>query len=144
MSTKIKKEEVYIDADGSQPELRRRRQVIHDQDAERRIAVRKVTSFVWLLFGVLDVLLLFRFALKLMGANPENAFASFIYDLSDLFVSPFVGLIETPTSGDLVFDVPVLVAIIVYSLVAWILVQLMWLLLYHPGERVISTYEETD
>ena len=144
MNTKIKKEEVYVDANGIHPELKRRRQVIHDQDAERRIAVRKVTSFVWLLFGVLDILLLFRFALKLMGANPANAFASFIYDLSDLFISPFVGLIESPTSGDLVIDVPVLVAIIVYSLVAWVLVQLMWLLLYHPGERVISTYEETD
>ncbi|MCI0711848.1 MAG: YggT family protein [Chloroflexi bacterium] len=144
MSTKIKKEEVYIDADGSQPELRRRRQVIHDQDAERRIAVRKVANFVWLLFGILNVLLVFRFALKLMGANPENAFADFIYDLSELFVSPFVGLIESPTSGDLIFDVPVLVAIIVYSLVGWILVQLIWLLLYHPGERVISTFEESD
>ncbi len=141
---RIKKEVVYIDADDNQPELRRQRKIIHDRDVERRITISKVANFIWLGFGVLDVLLLFRFALKLMGANPENMFANFIYSLTDLFLKPFFGLIESPTSGGMVFDIPVLVAVVVYSLVAWVLVRLTWLLLYHPGERVISTYEETQ
>jgi YggT family protein len=141
--TKIKEEVVYVYADNNPLEVRRGQKVVHDQDAERRIAVRKVASFIWLLFGLLDVLLLFRFALKLIGANPQNAFANFVYDLSDLFLSPFAGLIESPSSDGMVLDLPVLVAVIVYSLVAWVLVRLVWLVLYRPGERIISTYEES-
>ncbi len=140
----IKKEVVHVDADNNRPEMRRRQKTIRDQGAERRIMVSKVASFIWLLFGVLDVLLVFRFALKLIGANPENSFANFIYSLSDLFLKPFAGILESPTSDDMILDVPVLIAIIVYSLVAWVLVRLTWLLLYSPGKRIISTYEETE
>lgn len=140
---KVKKEVVYVDADDNPADMRRRRQVVQDKDAGRRVAVSKVANFVWLMFGILDMLLVFRFVLKLIGANPENRFADFIYDLSALFLKPFVGLVDSPTSDGLVFDVPVLIAIIVYSLVAWVLVRLVWLLLYHPGERVVSTYEES-
>jgi hypothetical protein len=141
---KIRKEVVYIDAEDTQPTLRRQRKVIHDQDAERRLAVSKVAKFIWLLFGMLDMLLMFRFALKLLGANPENQFANFIYDLSSLFLKPFLTLLESPTSNGMIFDVAALVAVIVYSLVAWVLVRLAWLLLYSPGERVVTTYQETD
>ena len=140
----IKKEVVHVDADNNRPEMRRRQKTIRDQGAERRIMVSKVASFIWLLFGVLDVLLVFRFALKLIGANPANSFANFIYSLSDFFLKPFAGILESPTSDGMVLDVPVLIAIIVYSLVAWVLVRLTWLLLYSPGKRIISTYEETE
>ncbi len=140
----VKKEVVFVDANNTEPEVRRQQKVIHDQDAQRRVLIGKVTSFIWLAFGVLDVLLLFRFALKLIGANPENTFADFVYQASDLFVKPFVGLVESPTSGDMVLDIPVLVAVIVYTLAAWVLVRLVWLLFYHPGKRVISTYYEAD
>jgi hypothetical protein len=142
---KLKKEVVQVDVDdNNRIEMRRRQKVYRNQDAERRLAVGKIASFIWLLFGVLDVLLLFRFGLKLLGANPANSFANFVYDLSDLFLKPFVGLIESPTADGMVLDAPVLVAIVVYSLVAWVLVRLVWLVLYQPGERIISTYEEAD
>lgn len=141
-STNYKKEVVYVD-DDNQPHVKRQQRVIHDQDAERRIGVSKIANLIWLVFGLLDMLLVFRFILKLIGANPANQFADFVYDLSAIFVKPFQSLIESPTSDDMVLEISVLVAIVVYSLLAWVLVRLVWLLLYHPGERVISNYEET-
>jgi hypothetical protein len=64
--------------------------------------------------------------------------------MSAPFMDPFLTLIESPTSGNSVLEIPVLVAILVYSLIAWVLVRLTWVLLYRPGKRVISTYEEED
>jgi uncharacterized protein YggT (Ycf19 family) len=141
MSPKVEtRREVYVD----ELPVHRRQEVIRDLGAEHRVAVAKVAYIIWLLFGILDVLLLFRFALKLMNANPNNAFASFIYDLTALFMKPFEGLVESPTSGDLVLDISVLVAIVVYSLIAWVIVRLVWVLFYRPNRRVVSTYEEHD
>jgi len=126
------------------PAVRRRKEVIRDVGAERRVVVSKIVYLIWLLFGVLDVLLLFRFGLPLIKANPNNAFADFIYDQTALFMKPFVGLVQSPTSNGRVIDIPVLVAIIVYSLVAWVLARLVWVLFYRPGRRVVSTLEEED
>jgi uncharacterized protein YggT (Ycf19 family) len=137
----VKQQEVHVDETSG---VRRRRQVVRDVNMERRIAVAKIELLIWLLFGLLDMLLVFRFALKLIGANPNNDFARFIYDMSAPFMDPFLTLIESPTSGNSVLEIPVLVAILVYSLIAWVLVRLTWVLLYRPGKRVISTYEEED
>ena len=46
-------------------------------------------QIIWYLLGVLQVALAFRFVLKLMGANPEAGFTSFVYSITLPFVSPF-------------------------------------------------------
>ncbi|MBI5960265.1 MAG: YggT family protein [Chloroflexi bacterium] len=128
-----------------EPDIRtQKRRVTRDIGAERRVVVSKVVALIWLAFGVLDVLLLFRLALKLINANPNNAFADFIYDLTALFVKPFVGIVESPTSDGMILEIPVLAAIIVYSLVAWVLARLVWVIFYRPDSRVISTFEERE
>jgi uncharacterized protein YggT (Ycf19 family) len=138
----IRHEHVYVE---DAPGFRRRKKVIRDVDAERRMGVSRAVQLIWLAFGVLDVLLLFRFALKLVSANPNNAFARFVYDLSALFLSPFVGLVNSPVSDSgMVLEISTLVAIVVYSVVAWVLARLFWVLFYRPGGRIISTEEEHD
>lgn len=132
--------EIYVE----EKPVRRRQEVIRDTGAERRITVAKIVYLIWLLFGILDMLLMFRFGLQLIDANPNNAFVNFIYDLTALFMKPFEGLVESPTSGDMVLDVSILVAVLVYSLVAWIIARLVWVILYRPSRRVVSTLEERD
>lgn len=81
---------------------------------------------VWFLAGLLFLLLAFRFVLALLGANPANWFAHFIYSTSYPFVAPFFGLFSYNYSyGVSHFEVYTLVAIVVYMVIAWILSSLV-------------------
>lgn len=85
--------------------------------------------FVYLIFGVLEALLIFRFILKLLGANPLSGFVDFIYNLSAVFVVPFAGIFNTSLANGAVttsvFEPATLVALIVYVLLAWGIVTLI-------------------
>ncbi len=81
---------------------------------------------VWFIAGVLLVLLGFRFALVLLGANPANGFANFIYTASHPFAAPFFGLFGYSLRyGVSRFEVSTLVAMAVYALIAYGIVRLI-------------------
>jgi uncharacterized protein YggT (Ycf19 family) len=63
-----------------------------------------------------------------MAANPNNAFAQLIYFLTTPFLWMFQGITYTPTIGGIQIEFFSLIAIAVYSLIAWIITQLIWLL----------------
>lgn len=98
---------------------------------EKRDATSYQTAgyFVYLIFGVLDVLLVFRFIFKLLGANPSSGFVDFIYNLSAVFIAPFAGIFNTSLANGAVttsvFEPATLVALIVYALLAWGIVALV-------------------
>jgi uncharacterized protein YggT (Ycf19 family) len=79
---------------------------------------RRVTEAIYLLFGIIDGLLLIRLVLKLLGANPHVGFASFTYGVTDFLLAPFRGLLPTYVSGQSVFELSLVIAILIYSLVA--------------------------
>jgi uncharacterized membrane protein len=85
--------------------------------------------FIYLIFGVLEVLLAFRFVLKLLGANHSSGFVDFVYNLSAIFVAPFAGIFNTSIANGAVttsvFEPATLVALIVYALLAWGIVALI-------------------
>ncbi len=89
-------------------------------DSQER-QVNKVNQVIWFIFGVLVVFLLLRIVLSLMGANEENAFANFIYSLTNPFVSPFRGLLQQGEfqAGVSRFEVETLVAAAIYLLLGW-------------------------
>jgi predicted trehalose synthase len=120
--------------------------VISDPYAQRRGIASKVTQAIYLIFGIVEALLVIRFVLKLLGANPEVGFASLIYRLSSPLVAPFVGLFGTPQMNGMVLELEALVAIVVYGLVAWGLAKLAWLLLgeTRSGVRTRSRTVDTD
>ena len=84
---------------------------------------------VYFFFGVLEILLVFRLVLKLMGASLSSTFVGLIYGLSGIFIAPFEGIfrrgftqgIETTS----VLEPATLVAIIVYAVIAWGIVKLI-------------------
>ena len=79
-----------------------------------------VARVVWLIAGVLLVLLAFRFVLILLGANPANGFANFIYTASHPFAAPFFGLFGYSIKyGVSRVEVSTLVAMAVYALIAF-------------------------
>lgn len=123
-----------------QANLERRRELLREEEAFRlqqeqgRLeAARKSNTFAWIinsisfLVGLLEILLVLRFVLRVAGANTQNTFAQFIYNISDPFVAPFSTLFISPTTRDAgsIFDLNVLVAIVIYALLGWIAISLV-------------------
>ena len=102
---------------------------VDDQGDTKASGAQTWAYIVYFIFGVLEVLLSFRFILKVAGANPSSGFVDFIYGLSGFFVSPFNGIFQTRvTQGSetaSIFEPSTLVALIVYALVAWGIVKII-------------------
>ena len=85
----------------------------------------KGTQIVWYLFSLLEILLVFRFLLKLTAANPVAGFTSFIYNVTWPFVAPFVSVFSRTTIENSVFEWTTLLALFVYWIVAMGIVRLL-------------------
>lgn len=84
-----------------------------------------ISKIIWLAGAVVIALLLFRFFFILFGVSPLNDFARFVYDTTKPLVSPFFGLFNyNYVSGRATVEIPCLVAIAVYTVIAAILVRL--------------------
>jgi len=106
-----------------------------------RIFTFKVTELIWLLFGILEVSILLRVCLKLIGANPTSPIISLIYGLTHLVLFPFTGMLSSPTAGYLELELSSLFAMLIYALVAWALERSLWLIFYRPRGPVIGITE---
>jgi hypothetical protein len=115
--------ESYVDPAGNRIESRA--EVFEDENQRRantRYWIARVTYFI---LGVLEVILLLRFIFRLLGANQDNAFILFLYNLSHVFVVAFNGIFNDQTIGRVsVFEVSTLIAMIIYALLAWGIVAL--------------------
>ena len=77
-----------------------------------------------LVFTVLEVLLLVRFTLKLLGANAEQALVSAIYGITEPLVAPFRGIFAQP-AGTPVVEIAALLSIVFFVLVAALIVAIV-------------------
>jgi uncharacterized protein YggT (Ycf19 family) len=73
-------------------------------------------------FGLIQGLIVLRVLLLLVAAREGNALVAFIYDLSDIFVAPFRGILgqNVIAAGSTALDVAAIVA-----LVGWTVVELV-------------------
>lgn len=118
--------------------------VVTDPFARRRALADKVVEAIYLLFGVVNALIVLRVVLRALGANPANPFADFVYGTSAPFLTPFVGPFPPTQLGTGILEWHAIVAVIVYSLVAWLLAKLAWLLLWEPRSAVRSHATSVD
>lgn len=97
-----------------------------DVDAKITIA-----NIIWYIYGLIAIILLMRFILKITAANAGNSFVNLIYSISGIFSTPFDTIfgITKASSGTTtsVFEPSVFVALGVYALVAWGLSRLLTL-----------------
>jgi YggT family protein len=100
--------------------------------AQKRVIFRAY-QIIWYVLGIIEVLLIFRFALKLLGANQFSSFVSFIYRVSDPLAAPFFGIFRTSAVQQSVFEWSTLIGMAVYALIAWGLVWLFQLI--KPASR---------
>jgi uncharacterized protein YggT (Ycf19 family) len=82
------------------------------------------TRIIALVFTVLEVLLLVRFAFKFLGANADQPFVSAIYGITEPLVGPFRGIFAQP-AGTPVVEIAALLSIIFFVLVAALIVALV-------------------
>ena len=86
-------------------------------------------KIVYYILGVFEVLFAFRLGFKLLGANPESTLVSFIYSVSETFLSPFTGIFRSAITKGIetqsVLEPTTIIAMIVYALVAWGIVKLI-------------------
>ena len=98
----------------------------------------KGTQIVWYLVSLLEVLLAFRFVLKLTGANSSAGFTSFIYALTWPFTAPFLAVFPRTTVQGSIFEWTTLLAMLVYWLIAIAIVKLFLM------SKTVSTPEAAD
>lgn len=101
----------------------------HPQRAfEKKKKIFRAYQIIWYVLVVIEVLLIFRLALQALGANSYSGFVSLVYIVSNPLALPFSGILRTGASGNSVFDWSIIIAMIVYALIASGLVQLMQLI----------------
>jgi uncharacterized protein YggT (Ycf19 family) len=86
-------------------------------------AVWVVARVVTLLFTVIEVLLLFRFVLKLLGANAQQPLVDGLYRVTEPLVRPFQGIFPQPQGAAI--DLAALLAVVFFFLLAALVVALV-------------------
>lgn len=76
------------------------------------------TQVVWYILGIIEVLLAFRFLLKLLGANPGAGFTKFIYGITYIFANPFLSVFQRSQVQGSIFEWSTILAMIVYWIIA--------------------------
>jgi uncharacterized protein YggT (Ycf19 family) len=114
------REESHVTTSGSGSPV-----VADDSEVVSRVSpARRASEVVYLVFGVINGLLLIRLVLKLMGARPAP-FTDFMYAVTDFLLAPFRGLLPAMVSGRSVFEPTVLIAILVYALLALLIAKII-------------------
>jgi uncharacterized protein YggT (Ycf19 family) len=90
----------------------------------------RATQLVYLVFGLIDGLLLIRLVLKLFGANPQAGFSSGIYNVTDAFLGPFKNILPTIGDRQSQLEMSVVIVILVYALVGWAVARLVAIIFY--------------
>ncbi len=84
-------------------------------------------QLIYFIFGIIEMLLAFRFIFKILGANPRSPFVDFIYDFSSVFLTPFINIFPRATIrtdvATSVLEPETIVALIIYALLAQLIIQ---------------------
>ena len=92
---------------------------------EKKKTIFRVNQIIWYILGSIEVLLAFRFILKVLGANQYVGFTSLIYSLTAPLSLPFRGILGVNIMGNSSFEWSTIVAAVVYLCIAWGLVYLL-------------------
>lgn len=100
-----------------------------------RYAIGKLNDFLQWFITVLEIILTIRFVLKLIGADPLNLFAGFLYALTDIILFPFNSIVHTPSiHANQAFEWSTLIAMVIYWLVFWAIRRFLRILITGPED----------
>ena len=88
----------------------------------RMAAVNLLNLFV----GAVELVLGLRFVLKLFGANASNGFVSWVYEMSDVLLSPFRGIFPAEVfENRYVLEFTTLFAMLMYAVLGLLITALI-------------------
>jgi uncharacterized protein YggT (Ycf19 family) len=90
----------------------------------------RAVQLIYLVFGVIDGLLLIRMVLKLLGANPHTGFSNWLYSVTDVFLVPFKNLLPTIGNAQSQLEMSLVIAVLVYALIGWAIGRLFAIVFY--------------
>jgi YGGT family len=116
----------------------------YDPYAGRRANSYRLVQAVYLVFGVVEALLVIRFFLRALAANPDAGFAQAVYAITGVLVAPFTGLFGTPQiATGAALEVSTLIALIVYGAMGWLLARAAWLMFGESRSSSIASSTTT-
>lgn len=92
---------------------------------EKKKTIFRFNQIIWYIVGFVEVLLIFRIILKLLGANPTVGFTNLIYTITNPLAAPFNGILGMSISENSVIEWSTMIAAIVYLCIGWGLVYLL-------------------
>jgi YggT family protein len=111
------------------PRVSTNREIVEDDTdyVEKAHTANVAERIVWLIAGTIMTLLALRFVFALLGANPNNGLANFVYSVSHPFVAPFFNLFNYNYIDNGIGRVEIftVVAILVYGLIAMLIARLV-------------------
>ena len=88
-----------------------------------------ISRVIAIIFSIIELILVFRFILKLLGANAGNGLVQGLYDITQPFIGFFEGIfaaMNTNIFGILgVFEPATVIAVVVFSFLEWALLKLI-------------------
>lgn len=82
-----------------------------------------LTSFV---FALIEILLVFRFLLKLLAANGGSKFVAWVYQTTQPLLNPFLFAFPTPqVKGGFVLEFTTLFAIFAYAFIGYLISEFL-------------------
>lgn len=96
------------------------------------------TQIVWYIVSVIEILMGFRFVLKLLAANAGAGFTHFIYSVTQPLAAPFLSVFRISRVEGSILEWTTLLAMAVYWLIAWGIVQMFMM------GKTVSTPEAAE
>ena len=85
--------------------------------------IKDLSAFV---FAIIEIILVFRFVLKLLAASPSAGFVSWIYATSRPLINPFLFAFPTPSvTGGFVLEFTTLFAIFAYAFIGYLVQEVL-------------------
>ncbi len=104
-----------------------------------KYAIGKVIDFIRWAIVALELLFLLRFVLELIGADPTNPFAQFLYNFTGFFLYPFLGIVPDThigKTGNAFIDWSTLIGMAVYGVLYLILKLFLRTTISRPEEPI--------
>lgn len=102
-------------------------------------------QIIWYIFGFIEIVLAFRFVLKILGANPDAGFTKLVYGVSAPFAGPFLSIFHASASKGVettsFIEWSTLVAAFVYVVIAWGIMKIFKLGKPTDPNEVVNTID---
>lgn len=112
--------------------------IMNSYTSPRTKPLYRGTQVVWYILGTIEILLAFRFILKLLAANAGAGFTNFIYSVTHPFVLPFIAVFQRSQIEGSIFEWTTILAMFVYWVLAVAIIKIFLM------SRSVSTVEAAN